>query len=298
MDYTTIGIDVSKKHLDVCLQLTKHIGLNKGVKICMESTGCYHQGASDYLAKAGYSVHIANPRQVRDYAKSCGRLAKTDKIDAYMIAMYGKTHELCDKAEVSSESVQFRALIARRRQLIKMRTMEKTHYEKFKVIGAKESCESIEVAIAFYDNQLALLDKRIKELLDVNDGLRLIYDTLTGVQGVGPSTAYELMSGMPELGSLSKREAAMLAGVAPVNCDSGGLRGQRHIRGGRFYIRGALYMACISGIRFNHVLGGYYRHLRIDGKKPFKVAIVACMRKLLIHLNSICAKQIDSARGN
>jgi transposase len=116
------------------------------------------------------------------------------------------------------------------------------------------------------------------------------YNALAAVAGVGLVTATELMSCMPELGRMNKREAAALAGVAPMNCDSGVLRGQRHIRGGRIYVRNALYMASVSGIRFNPVIRAHYEHLRNELKKLFKVAIVACMRKLLVHLNGICAK--------
>jgi len=308
MNYTTIGIDVSKNKLDVCFlphnkvvsvpndksghkQLLKLIGKNKSAIICMESTGCYHQTVSDFLAKAGCPAHIANPKHVRDYAKSCGKLAKTDKIDAHMIARFAAARDLRVSAGRDLVFAKFRSLVERRRQLIKMRSIEKTHYEKFVTIHEAGVCESINEAIAFYNDQLDLLDKQISDLLIGRVELRSVYDLLTSVCGVGVATAYDLMCDMPELGDLSPREVAALAGVAPMNCDSGAMRGQRHIRGGRFRVRGALYMACISGIRHNPVISAYYHRLRVESRKPFKVAIVACMRKLLLHLNSLCAKQ-------
>ena len=305
MEYTTIGIDVSKNFLDVCFlphnksiripndtdgynKLAEYLGGCKSVKICMESTGCYHQNVQKHFEQAGFAVRVANPKHVRDFAKSCGKLAKTDKIDAYMIAKFGEFQELCDKSPKSPRQEQLRVLVLRRRQAVKMRKMEKTHAEKFKVSGDKNMLRMISACIAAYEHQISEIDLLIKGLLAACPDLRKIYDTMMGVCGVGHATACELMAEMPELGTLSPREAAALAGVAPMNCDSGGRRGQRHIIGGRFNVRGALYMACVSGIRFNPVLRAYYHHLYFECKKPFKVAMVACMRKLLLHLNRLC----------
>ena len=306
MDYTIIGIDVSKNNLDVCFlpseqsitisndksgykQLTRKIGKCKTVKILLESTGCYHKNIQSYLLSLDFSVYILNPKQVRDYAKSCGRLAKTDKIDALMIARYGQTHEVRLKGLSSVGTERFKLLIERRRQIIRMRTNEKIHAEKYRVLNDKPVLRFIESSIMFYDKQLSDIDSSLALILEQCSELKTVYSAITEVRGVGPATAYDIMADMPELGSMSKREVAALAGVAPMNCDSGGMRGQRHIKGGRFYVRQALYMACLSGIRYNPVIGAYYRRLRYEGKKPFKVAMVACMRKMILHLNSVCA---------
>jgi transposase len=144
--------------------------------------------------------------------------------------------------------------------------------------------------IDFYDHQLSEIDAAICSVISSDSELSGLFALLTGVKGVGLCTACDLMSGLPELGRISKREISSLVGVAPMNCDSGGQRGQRHIRGGRLNVRCSLYMACLSGIRSNSVIRCYYNRLREEGKKPFKVAIVACMRKLLLHMNSICAQ--------
>jgi transposase len=305
MDYSIIGIDVSKSKLDVCFlpariscpfpndidgykQLVTFIGNSRSVKVCLESTGCYHDNVRKYLQAHGCEVYVFNPKQVRDYAKSCGRLAKTDRIDAYMIARYGQTHELREQPAKSRELDKFRLLVERRRQIIKLRTMEKLHLEKYRTLGDKELCESIKKCIKRYNEELKETELKIELLRKSTAELREKGEVIRSIKCIGADTTYELLSEMPELGEASKQEIAALAGVAPMNCDSGWMRGQRHIRGGRFYARKALYMACISGIRCNPVIKAYYRHLREDLKKPFKIAIVDCMRKLLLHVNSVC----------
>ena len=306
MDYTIIGIDVSKNTLDVCILpggdtlqvpndkdghkiIAARIKKLSNVKILLESTGCYHQNAYKYFAGLGLKACVLNPKQVRDYAKSCGRLAKTDKIDAYMIARYGETHDVRESDPESANVLELKALVGRRRQMSNQMVLEKQHLEKASAARNTVVTDSINAAILFYKNQIQTIEKEIMKLIRSDADLAFRHKTLTEVVGVGLVTSMELMSGMPELGRMNKREAAALAGLAPMNCDSGGLRGQRHIQGGRQKVRDALYMASVSGLRNNSVIKAYYEHLVIDGKKPFKVAIVACMRKLLLHLNSICA---------
>lgn len=307
MDYNTIGIDVSKNNLDLCIlpsrtykstsndidgykRLLEYIKQFKRVRVLVESTGCYHKNLETYLRQSGIEIYVLNPKQVRDYAKSCGKLAKTDRIDSYVIARYGETHELIEKSINSDTHETFRMLVERRRQMVNMRRQERSYLEKYKTLNNTNIISKIETAIMFYDNQILAIDKEIQELLSCFEALSDTYQNLTQVQGVGASTAYDLMSDMPELGHMSSREVAALAGVAPMNCDSGGMRGQRHIVGGRFIVRQALYMSCLSGIRYNPVIKAYYNRLKNELHKPFKVAMVACMRKMIIHLNKVCAK--------
>jgi transposase len=308
MDYTTIGIDVSKAALDIFIlpkgeylseqnnragfvKLAKRLSKLANVRVFLESTGCYHKNIENYLTNLGYSAHVINAKRLRDYAKSCGRLAKTDRIDAQMIAMYGAKHELRESDKPRAELEEFRLWEERRRQLIEDIAVEKTRLEKLRFLKAKGVEKNILKTISGLKARLEEAEREIKALIAEHEEILVRHEKLISVKGVGEGTSYAMIAGVPELGDLSDREVAALTGLAPMNCDSGTMRGQRHIRGGRFYARRSLYMACLSGIRCNPVIKGYYRHLREELKKPFKVAMVACMRKLVIHLNMLFVEE-------
>jgi transposase len=308
MNENMIGIDVAKCNLDLHFfpsgesgripnnqhgyeELVARISGNTAVKILVESTACYHIPLQNFLAGRGYAVYVLNPKLVRDYAKSCGKLAKTDAIDAAMIAKYGATHELRAPSDGSEALRRFKLLINRRRQLIRMQSTEKIHGKQYEILGDGQLLQATKEHIAFCDAQLAVLDKEIDSLLASTPNLKERYDIMVGIRGVGKATAYELIAEMPELGTIGKREVTALAGLAPMNRDSGARRGQRHIGGGRVRVRNALFMACLSAIQHNPVIATYYKRLREEGCKPFKVAIIACMHKLLLHINSICRRK-------
>jgi transposase len=308
MNENMIGIDGAKCNLDLHFfpsgesgripnnphgyeELLARIAGNMAVKILLESTACYHIPLQNFLAGRGYAVYVLNPKLVRDYAKSCGKLAKTDAIDAAIIAKYGATHELRAPSADSEDFRRFKALINRRRQLVKMQSIEKIHGKQYQTLGEERLFQATKECISFYDTQLAILDEEIDSILASATDLKERYDSMVCIRGVGKATAYELIAEIPELGTIGKREVAALAGLAPMNRDSGTRRGQRHIGGGRVRVRNALFMACFSAIQHNPVIAAYYKRLREEGCKPFKVAIVACMHKLLLHINSICRRK-------
>jgi len=305
MEYTTIGVDVSKAHLDVFFlptgevatfantpqgfrQLQRRLSTSPGARVFMESTSCYHLPLARFLAANGVAVFVVNPKHVRDFAKACGRLAKTDRLDAEIIARFGEL--MPQKNVVVSEEARenLKRLSCRRRQVVMLLSMEKNHLEKAEFCAEKEVLSSVRNNIRSLEKQVAKWDAKLLEIIAANAELSELYARMTAVQGIGQATAVALIADLPELGRIGKRQIAALAGLAPMNCDSGSLRGQRHIRGGRRSVRCALYMATISATRCNDVIRTYYKRLRTAGKPP-KSALTACMRKLLLHLNSIAA---------
>jgi len=262
MDYTTIGIDVSKAKLDIFMlpkeeylslsndksgfkDLKKVISKLENKRILLESTGCYHINVQRFLIEHGYPVYTINPKLIRDYAKSCGKLAKTDKLDAKMIARYGETHDIRETNEIDLDLERFRMLETRREQIISTISQEKTRKEKSSFLEDKSICKYIDKTILFLEKQLEEIDSELEAIITNNNQLKDKYDRIMAVEGVGKATTYVLLAHLPELGKLSKREIAALIGLAPMNCDSGAMRGQRHIRGGRLNVRNALYMACV-----------------------------------------------------
>ncbi len=304
MDYTTIGIDVSKATLDICFlptgeylkisndingfkQLKKYIASSKVGKIIMESTGSYHRSLQKFLTVFGFNVFVINPKQIRDFAKACGILAKTDKIDAQVIAQFGERMPLQDKIKKDLFSEELKDLITRRRQIVYSLVNEKNHLEK---TNNKFILKSVKSSIAFLQKQLTQIDNLILNFIKSNDFYNQIYNKLLAVKEMGKVTASVLLAELPELGQVNKRKIAALVGVAPMNCESGTTRGQMHIRGGRMSVRNTLYMAAVAGVRANDILKNYYNRLRNNGKTP-KMALTAVMRKLLIFLNSLIAKE-------
>lgn len=295
-----VGIDVSKSQWDAAvhgLATTRNFQANRrGLKqllawlrsvgpklVCLEATGAYHQLLVDGLQQGGYPVAVVNPRQVRDLARSRGQLAKTDRIDALMIARYAAMNELSPDEPLSEKQRELKALQARRQQVADSRVQEKNRFE---ATLNHHSRASIRQAIQFYDKQLKALDRQIKELIRQDAQFQRRAELLTSVPGIGPTTAAALQAQLPELGQLDRGQVAKLAGLAPINRDSGTLRGKRMIGGGRVGVRRALFMATLVAARYNPTFKKHYQHLLAKGKAKL-VALTACMRKLLITLNAM-----------
>lgn len=301
MNSTTVGIDVSKAKLDICFlssgetievsndkqgffSLLRKFQKNYIVKqIIIEHTGNYQRGVVDFLQKHSFSVSVVNPGKVRNFAKAVGILAKTDKIDAYVLAQYGEV--LCpeESSPEASGIVKLREMVSFRTQIVETAKQYKNRLEKQPSdFIAKEICKLIE--------QLAkkqkIIESKIREFIKNNERLSKKQEILQSIKGVGEQTVFILLSELPELGRVDKRKLTALCGIVPINRDSGMMRGKRCISGGRKTVRNALYMSVISAIRCNQVIKEYYSGLKQRGK-PSKVALVACMRKLLIYSNSL-----------
>ena len=298
-----VGIDVSKAKLDVAVEpqeqiwqcdnngagissLVKRLGKLKPTLIVVEATGGYEANLVEGLAEAGLPVSRVNPGRVRRFAQGMNWLAKTDKIDAKVLALFGekaqpRLTELPGEAEK-----RLSALIKRRKQVLDMLTAEHNRTE----LAETEVFDSIATTIQFLQKQLIHLDAQIEDLIDQTPDLKQKRELLQSVPGVGRILSATLVSQMPELGHSNRKEIAALAGLAPFNHDSGKKHGRRMIRGGRSFIRSVLYMATIAAIRFNPVIKSMYLRL-LDTGKLKKVAIVACMRKLLTILNAILRSQ-------
>lgn len=304
MNYTTIGVDISKHFLDVCYlptgEVAQFTNTEQGFKdflktvkkssfdrILMEDTGCYHKAFYHFLISHFDNVSVINPKRIRDFAKSSGRLAKTDKLDALIIATYGEKMNIIEKIRRSPTSEKLRAFVVRRRQLINIRKQEYNHIETCLDDDFKVSIYKIISAI---DDEVKMVEKSMKELIKNDEFYKSVYNRLNQIMGVGDVLITTLLSDLPELGYLNKRQIAALAGLAPMNCDSGKMRGTRHIQGGRGNVRYALYMGTLSATKTNDVIRTYYEHLREQGK-PGKVALTACMRKMLIYINTIFQKE-------
>lgn len=298
-DKRVAGIDVSKSTLDVAfvpdgetLQAGNDaVGIEKLVNrlkagrfdlVVMEATGGYETAVATALAAAGLRVAVVNPRQVRDFAKATGHLAKTDRIDAQVIAAFGVAVEPHILQLPDEKAQELQALLVRRTQLVAMRVQEVNR------LGLSQGATRKQIKL-----HIAWLDKAIDKLdIDLTAGLRSspawrakdeLYRTL---KGIGPITSGTMVVALPELGRLDRRAIAALVGLAPFNCDSGKMRGRRSIYGGRSRIRTLLYMAATSAIRSNPVIRAFYERLKSRGK-PHKVAMVACMRKMLTILNAM-----------
>ena len=294
-----IGIDVSKKRLDVCVlptgeifkeantqngldSLVEKLGEFTGGLVVLEATGGLQNAASAALHEAGFNVSVVNPRQVRHFAKAMGVLAKTDRIDAKVLAQFAQKVRPEPRPLKDKQTQYLSELMARRRQLLGMIGMEKNRMGT----ASKAMKRRIRTNLKWLEEQLAELDKDLDKFIKGSPILLAKQDLLKSVPGVGPVLARTLMASLPELGSLNRHKVSALVGVAPLNRDSGQFRGQRKCWGGRVVVRNALYMATLSAIQHNPLIKAHYRKLRGDGKK-FKVAVVACMRKLLVILNAM-----------
>jgi transposase len=297
-----IGIDVSKNSLDVFVlpnhkyfqfknddkgigRLINKLSLFPNVVIAMEATGGYERKSAEALTKANFHVSVANPRQVRDFAKGFGQLAKTDKIDAKIIALFAekvqpKANVVCDE-----KLKKIAELTIRRHQLVNMITMERNRLE----CAGKDLKKSITYIIKLLETELNKIISHQAKLIQEDAGYAQKDKILQSIKGVGSAVSSEIIANLPELGKIGRRQISALVGVAPFNHDSGKLRGKRAIKGGRMSVRCMLYMAVISGIRFNPIIRNFYYQLRAKGKTS-KVAITACMHKLLIIMNALIKK--------
>lgn len=294
-----IGIDVSGSTLDVAIHdTTEHFSVDNQTAaieqlvqrlitlgptlIVMEATGKLELAVLRALCQAGLPAVAVNPRQVRDFAKATGKRAKTDRIDAFVIAHFAAVIKPVVRPLNDVQTEQLQALLLRRAQLIDMLVAEKARLERAHA-AAKESLND---HIKWLKQQLTVADKDIDSFMRASPAWCQKEDLLRSVPGIGPGAAATLIAFMPQLGSLNRREIAALTGVAPFNSDSGRHTGKRRIQGGRAIVRRALYMACIPALRFNPVIRAFYDRLRKAGK-PFKVAMTACIRKLIVTLNAM-----------
>jgi len=295
-----VGIDVAKDHLDVhqlpsgetarwandepaCRDLVKTLAKANATRIVLEATGGYERTLVRQLADADLPAVVANPRDVRAFAKATGRLAKTDAIDAQVLAHFARCIQPQLRALPTEEEQALKDLLARRRQLIAMHVAETNRLQQ---AHGTRICRSIQTILNAVNRQLKALDDEIDRTIKHSPIWREKENLLLSVPGVGPSTTRTLLASLPELGRLNRRQIAYLVGLAPINHDSGKKQGHRSIEAGRKAVRSALYMAAFASTRHNPVIAAFYQRLRAQGK-PYKVAITACMRKLLLILNTL-----------
>ena len=294
-----VGIDLSQAHLDVALSAPKQFwtvannatGRNVLIKrlkplkpqiVVLEASGGLERPVAQALRAVGLPVAVVNPRRVRDFARASGILAKTDRLDAAVLARFAQMMEPEAQPEPDEAQTQLKELLLRRRQLLGMITAERNRRRTAPPWMQAE----LEEHLAWLQERLEALDERIKALQQLSSAWRERTALLESVPGVGAVTSATLLGCLPELGQLDNKRIAALVGLAPFNRDSGTLRGRRTIWGGRAMVRSALYMSAVSAIRHNEVIRAFYTRLRAAGKAA-KVALVACMRKLLVILNAM-----------
>ena len=292
-----VGIDICKMTLDVDIyptseprrflndegsreELCQWLKTRTPTLIVMEATGGLEIPVAGLLAAAGLPVAVINPRQARDFAKAIGVLAKTDAVDAIVLARFAQAVRPAVRALKSEEAQELEAVLTRRRQIVEMITAERNRQTKAHARIAKQ----IKGHIAWMEKRLDEANDDLDRLIRKSPIWQHKSELLTSVPGVGRVVATTLLAELPELGSLNRREIGALVGVCPFNRDSGGRRGKRLIWGGRSSVRAALYMATLCATRFNPIIKAFYRRL-VDAGKHKKVAIVACMRKLLVTMN-------------
>ena len=261
--------------------------------VVLEATGGVELALVAELGAAGLPVVVINPRQVRDFARATGRLAKTDRIDAEILAQFAEAVRPVPRPLPDPAAQELSAFLARRRQLIEMLTAERNRLRR----AARLVHPSITEHIQWLERQLDAIDHDLAGLIHSSPLWREKEDLLRTVPGVGPVVASTLVAGLPELGCLNRKQIAALVGVAPLNRDSGTFRGRRTVWGGRGQIRSALYMAALTASRFNPRIRSFYQRL-VDTGKPCKVALVACMRKLLTILNAMLSHNTSWASAN
>jgi transposase len=298
---TYVGIDVSKARLDVhvvpsgaTLQVandaTGHAALVSWLPgptlVVVEATGGHERAVAVALADAELPIAVINPRQARRFAQATGRLAKTDRVDARVLAELAAALHPAQRALPDAATQALRELVVRRRQVRTNLTME---LQRGPSAQAPRVRQQLREHIAFLRKQLAVLEADLQDAITADPTWQAKDAVLQSVPGVGDVVARTLLAELPELGTLTGKQLAALVGLAPFNRDSGQWRGTRHIAGGRASVRAALYMAAVVGMRWNAVLRRHFQQLRARGK-PFKVAIVACMRKLLGILNVMVAR--------
>lgn len=296
---TFVGIDVSKERLDVVFRPEeKHLefandrsGIEKLVAavisitpaaIVVEATGGFEAPIAVALAAENLPITVVNPRQVRDFAKAIGRPAKTDRIDASVLAHFVEAVRPQVRPIASEGQRELADLVARRRQIIEMLVSEKNRLARSTGAISKD----IKAHVRWLEKRLSSIDDDLERVIRQSAVWREKDDLLQSVPGVGRTLSITLLANLPELGELDRKQVAALVGIAPINRDSGRLRGLRGTWGGRAYVRTVLYMATVSAIRCNPIVGGFWKRLKAAGK-PGRVALVACMRKLLTVLNAM-----------
>lgn len=302
-----VGIDVSKRTLDVCIlpengdpweegesfvvpndqegmdEILSRLNDKNTKLVVMEATGRYERLAATSIAASSVPVAIVNPRQARDFAKAMGRLAKTDKIDAFVLARFARAVEPKASVIPDEEAVALQAILARRRQLIEMLVSENN---RLKMASTKALAKRIRAHIEWLGKEIERTDSDLDHAIEGNAAFKANEALLRSVPGVGRVLSRTLLAELPELGTITHKRLCALVGVAPFNRDSGQGRGKREVWGGRAPVRAALYMGTLVATRHNPVIKDFYERLLAAGK-PKKVALVACMRKLLSILNAL-----------
>ena len=296
-----VGIDVAKAELVVSMvpsgerfavandergvrTLVERLRAMTPTLIVLEATGGYELLGVAALAAATLPVVVVNPRQVRDFAKATGQLAKTDRIDADILARFADVVRPAVRPIADDDAQELGALLTRRRQLLEMLQAERNRTGQVFGNGKRLVKKSLKAHIAYLERELRMTDTDLGEMIKASPLWRERDELLQSVPGVGPVLSRTLLADLPELGRLSRREIAKLVGVAPLSRDSGTMRGRRFVQGGRATVRGVLYMAALVATKRNAVIRTFYRRLVAAGK-PKKLALVACMRKLLTILN-------------
>jgi transposase len=295
-----VGIDVSKARLDVCVSseqavwsvsnddagidtLVQRLAAVSPALVVLEATGSLQRLLVARLLAGGLPLAVVNPRQVRDFAKSLGQLAKTDALDARVLSRFGAAVRPAQREMPDAAAQDFADQLARRRQLVEMLVVEKV---RLKQSHNREVRRDLKEHIEWLEKQLRASDAGLHQSVERSPAWQAKRDLLQEVAGVGRVTVLTLLAELPELGQLDRKQIAALVGVAPLNRDSGTLRGRRTVWGGRAQVRRTLYMATLTAVRYNPILQLFYERLRAAGK-PVKVALVACMRKLLTILNAM-----------
>jgi transposase len=295
-----IGVDVSKAKLDVVMShpdnaflqfantpeglanFVKKLPQTEETLLVMEASGGYEKYSATYLRQKGFAVAVVNAKRVRDFAKASGKLAKTDRIDAKIIMEFGRAFDPTPQALPSQEDDLRLQSLNRRTQLVKMIALEKQHLET----ASDPYKKPIKKHIGSLEKQLLSLEAELEKQFNQDPILQKKLKQLDAIKGVGKVTAMNVLIHLPELGKLSHKEISALAGLAPFNQDSGQMKGKRTIWGGRAQVRVALYMAILSAIKFNPIINRFYKQLIARGKIK-KVAMVACMRKLITIMNAM-----------
>jgi transposase len=295
----TIGIDVGKAQLDVfILERELHLqvpnsaeGIRKLIgrinryrveRIVVEATGRQERNLVTAALERGLPIVVVNPLHVRRYAGAIGLLAKTDKIDARLIAQYASTVKPEVRPQFGAEQLKIKDLLVRRRQLVEMATMEKNRYQ----VMPKYMRADIKRHLLHLEKQIAKLDAHIAKTIEASDKWKAKREILESMPGVGPQVVFAILADLPEIGTLTDKQVAALTGVAPYNRDSGSMRGKRRIRGGRHGVRTTLFMAVMSAVQHNPRIKVFYQRLVAAGKHK-KVALTACIRKMIIMLNAM-----------
>lgn len=295
-----VGIDVSKARLDVALlptgesfvvpnseegfdELLGRFEDPRPTLVVLEASGGFERPVAAAIAASGIAVAVVNPRQARDFARATGKLAKTDRLDAKVLAKFAEAVRPEPRALPDEEAEKFSAILARRKQIIQMMSAEKNRLgaTTFKAVGRR-----VEAHLRWLEKELGRTDRGLDEAIEKSPAFKENEALLRSVPGVGPVLCRTLLAELPELGLLSAKEVCALVGVAPLNRDSGTLRGRRTVWGGRARVREALYMGALIATRHNPQIEEFYGRLLAAGK-PKKVALVACMRKLLVILNAL-----------